>query len=133
MKLFFLVTFILFSHITVLAQTSISVENMLPEEDYENLLVKKIYSDAHASTFVIWIKKGVKPHKHLTHTEQVLVLEGKAKVQLNDKEIIVQKGDWITIPEQTIHGVQVVSETPLKVISVQTPEFKGKDRVFIEQ
>ncbi len=132
MKLFFSITFILLSHITGLAQTSISVENMTTEEDYENLLVKKIYSDTHTSTFVVWIKKGVKLHKHLTHTEQVLVLEGKAKVQLNDKEIIVQKGDWITIPEQTIHGVKVVSETPLKLISVQTPEFKGEDRVFIE-
>ncbi|WP_109853113.1 cupin domain-containing protein [Aquimarina sp. AU58] len=114
------------------AQTKNAILDFEPDRDYDNILVKKVYTDTHTSTFVIWIKKNVKPHKHIKHTEQVLVLEGKASVQLNDKEIIVQKGDWVTIPEQTIHAVKVLSKIPLKVISVQTPEFKGEDRVFIE-
>ncbi|WP_074406282.1 MULTISPECIES: cupin domain-containing protein [Aquimarina] len=114
------------------AQTKSPILDFEPDQDYDNILVKKVYSDTHTSTFVIWIKKNVKPHKHIKHTEQVLVLEGKASVQLNDKEIIVQKGDWVTIPQQTIHAVKVLSKIPLKVISVQTPEFKGEDRVFIE-
>jgi mannose-6-phosphate isomerase-like protein (cupin superfamily) len=114
------------------AQTKSAIADFEPDQDYDNILVKKVYTDTHTSTFVIWIKKGVKPHKHMKHTEQVLVLEGKASVQLNDKEIIVQKGDWVTIPEQTIHAVKVLSKIPLKVISVQTPEFKGEDRVFVE-
>ncbi|WP_106791343.1 cupin domain-containing protein [Aquimarina sp. Aq78] len=114
------------------AQTKSTIPDFKPDQDYDNILVKKVYTDTHTSTFVIWIKKDVKPHKHIKHTEQVLVLEGKASVQLNDKEIIVQKGDWVTIPEQTIHAVKVLSKIPLKVISIQTPEFKGEDRVFIE-
>ncbi|MBG6129654.1 mannose-6-phosphate isomerase-like protein (cupin superfamily) [Aquimarina sp. EL_43] len=114
------------------AQTKNAILDFEPDRDYDNILVKKVYTDTHTSTFVIWIKKNVKPHKHIKHTEQVLVLEGKASVQLNDKEIIVQKGDWVTIPEQTIHAVKVLSKIPLKVISVQTPEFKGEDRVFID-
>ena len=114
------------------AQTKSAIADFEPDQDYDNIVVKKIYTDTHTSTFVIWIKKGVKPHKHIKHTEQVLVLEGKASVQLNDKEIIVEKGDWVTIQEQTIHAVKVLSKIPLKVISVQTPEFKGEDRVFVE-
>lgn len=114
------------------AQTKSAISDFKPDQDYDNILVKKVYSDTHTSTFVIWIKKDVKPHKHIKHTEQVLVLEGKANVRLDDKEIIVQKGDWVTIPEQTIHAVKVLSKIPLKVISVQTPEFKGEDRVFVE-
>ncbi|PKV51251.1 mannose-6-phosphate isomerase-like protein (cupin superfamily) [Aquimarina sp. MAR_2010_214] len=114
------------------AQTKSAILDFEPDQNYDNILVKKVYTDAHTSTFMIWIKKNVKPHKHIKHTEQVLVLEGKASVQLNDKEIIVQKGDWVTIPEQTIHAVKVLSKIPLKVISVQTPEFKGEDRVFVE-
>ncbi|EZH75568.1 lipoprotein [Aquimarina atlantica] len=114
------------------AQTKNTILDFEPDQDYDNILVKKVYSDTHTSTFVIWIKKNVKPHKHIKHTEQVFVLQGKASVQLNDKEIIVQKGDWVTIPEQTVHAVKVLSKIPLKVISVQTPEFEGKDRVFVE-
>ncbi len=114
------------------AQTKNAILDFEPDQNYDNILVKKVYSDANTSTFVIWIKKNVRLHKHIKHTEQVFVLEGRASVQLNDKEIIVEKGDWVTIPKQTIHAVKVLSKIPLKVISVQTPEFKGEDRVFVE-
>lgn len=114
------------------AQTKNAILDFEPDQNYDNILVKKVYSDSNTSTFVIWIKKNVRLHKHIKHTEQVFVLEGRASVQLNDKEIIVEKGDWVTIPKQTIHAVKVLSKIPLKVISVQTPEFKGEDRVFVE-
>lgn len=132
MKIAFIICSILISYTELWAQTTIPVNDIIPDRDYENILVKKIYTDTHTSTFIVWLKNGIKPHKHIKHTEQVLVLEGKASMRLNDKEIIVEKGDWITIPEQTIHAVKVLSETPMKVISIQTPEFKGDDRVFIE-
>jgi quercetin dioxygenase-like cupin family protein len=108
------------------------MDSIQPDKDYDNILVKKIYTDSLSSTFIVWLKKGIKPHKHIIHTEQVYVLEGKANMRLGNKEIIVQKGDWITIPKQTVHEVKVLSEKPMKVISIQAPQFKGKDRVFIE-
>lgn len=131
MKVFVIICFIV-SHSGLWSQTTISIPDLEPDPDYDNIFVKKIYTNLHTSTFVIWIKKHVKSHKHITHTEQVMVLEGKARVKLNNNEFLVQKGDWIIIPEQTIHEVTVLSKKPLKIISVQTPEFTGKDRVFIE-
>ena len=114
------------------AQNNHQFKSMQPDQEFENVLVKKIYSDKHTSTFVIWIKKEVKAHRHQTHTEQVRILEGKGEMILGDQKIRIKKGDWITIPEGTIHAVKVLSKKPLKVVSIQTPEFKGKDRVFVD-
>ncbi|TSE11427.1 MULTISPECIES: cupin domain-containing protein [Aquimarina] len=132
MKELCVIFFFLISTTILWSQGKFSAYDIKPDKEFENVLVKKIFTDPHTSTFVIWIKNEVKPHQHLKHTEQVFILEGKANVWLNKEEIVVQAGDWITIPEKTIHAVKVISETPLKVISIQTPEFKGKDRVFIE-
>ena len=98
--------------------------------EYENIHVQKLSSDSLASTFVIWIKKKVKLHKHINHTENVIIQQGSGKFQLNDSIYKVSSGDMITIPKNTWHGVVTTSKVPMKVISIQSPEFLGKDRVF---
>ena len=107
-----------------------NVESIKPEKEYENILVKKLYSDAKSTFFVIWIKQEVKSHKHATHTESIVVLEGKGKMTINKKTFKLKAGDYFVIPENTFHSLKVTSKTPMKVISVQAPEFLGKDRVF---
>ena len=100
---------------------------------FENIFVKKIASDAHSSTFVIWVKQGVKNHYHARHTEQLVVLEGTGMMTLGDQVMRIKKGDFIRIPMGTHHAVEVTSEVPLKVLSIQAPEFHGKDRVWIKE
>jgi len=51
---------------------------------------------------------------------------------LGDKTIKVKKGDIIFIPKNTVHSLKVNSQTPMKVVSIQSPFFDGTDRVFIE-
>ena len=50
--------------------------------------------------------------------------------QINDSIYKVAAGDWIVIPKNTWHGVIVNSKSTMKVISVQSPEYFGKDRIF---
>jgi len=95
--------------------------------------VKQLSTDKHTSNFVIFVKQGVKAHVHKTHSETVYVLEGEGEMRLGDKQIKVKPGDFIFIPENTVHSVKVISKTPMKVLSNQAPEFLGKDRVFIDQ
>ena len=90
-----------------------------------------IHSDENCSTFLIEIERDVPPHKHEWHTEQVYILQGKAEMTLNDETFMVKKGDWIIIPEGSLHSVDVRSKKSLRVISVQSPEFKGDDRVWL--
>ncbi len=98
----------------------------------ENVYSRPLYSDSLCSSFVIFIKKEVKLHKHLYHTEHVTVLEGEATMILGEKVFTVKKGDFIFIPKNTPHKVVTTSKVPLKVISMQAPYFDGTDRVLLE-
>ena len=107
-----------------------SIDQILPDKEFENIHVKKISSDSSSSTFAIWIKQKVKLHKHVYHTENVLIDKGFGEFQINDSIYKVAAGDWIVIPKNTWHGVIVNSKSTMKVISVQSPEYFGKDRIF---
>ena len=72
----------------------------------------------------------MKLHKHINHTENVIIQQGSGKFQLNDSIYSVSTGDMITIPKNTWHGVITTSKIPMKVISIQSPEFTGNDRIF---
>ena len=109
-----------------------SINEIYPDKEFENIHVKKISSDSSSSTFAIWIKQKVKLHKHVYHTENVLINEGFAEFQINDSIYKVNAGDLIIIPKNTWHGVIVNSKSTMKVISVQSPEYFGKDRIFKE-
>ena len=107
-----------------------SINEIYPEKEFENIHIKRIYSDSSSSTFAIWIKQKVKLHKHVYHTENILIDKGFGEFQINDSIYKVVAGDWIVIPKNTWHGVIVNSKSTMKVISVQSPEYFGKDRVF---
>jgi mannose-6-phosphate isomerase-like protein (cupin superfamily) len=98
----------------------------------DNIYNKALFGDSLASSFVIVIKQGVKPHKHLLHSEHVAVLEGSGEMTLGEKKFEIKKGDVVFIPKNTIHAVKTKGKVPLKVLSIQAPNFDGKDRIFIE-
>ena len=126
--LFFLVLFVSY------AQDHSTLNDYKPTADYENVHVLKIAEDDFQSTYIIWVKEKVEEHYHASHTENIVILEGKARMTLNGEEIIVKKGDFINIPEGTKHAVlEVLSHKPLKVLSTQTPMFDGKDRIYTDQ
>jgi mannose-6-phosphate isomerase-like protein (cupin superfamily) len=98
--------------------------------NFENIYNRPLYSDSLTSSFVIFIKKEVKEHKHESHAEHVIVLDGTAEMKLGEKSFTIKKGDMIFIPKNTWHSVKTTSAIPLKVISIQAPNFDGKDRIF---
>ena len=51
--------------------------------------------------------------------------------QTNVRKLVIKKGDFFTIPKNTPHGLEVRSSAPVKVLSIQSPQFKGVDRIFI--
>ena len=107
-----------------------SFDKIDADNDYDNIYVKKLSSESNATTFAIWIKKSVRLHKHIEHIENVYIAEGNGDFQLGDTIYNVKTGDLIVIPKNTWHGVIVNSQKPMKVISIQSPEFHGKDRIF---
>ena len=116
----------------VLAQAQLinTNENVPDSVSYPNVYVKPIHTDSLQSTFMIWVKKEVKPHFHQYHTEYIQVVSGTGTMTLDDSTIVIKQGDAVIIPMGAIHSVITTSEKPLKVISVQAPKFDG-DRVWV--
>ncbi len=103
---------------------------MPPETD--NVYVHKLGDSKQASDFIVFIKKGVPPHKHLKHTETVYVLEGEGVFTLEGVTTKIAPGHYVKIPQGAVHSVEVTSSNPLKVLSIQAPQFFGKDRVWVK-
>jgi hypothetical protein len=66
----------------------------------DNIYNKSLFGDSLTSSFVIVIKKEVKLHKHLQHSEHVVVLEGKGQMTLGTKGFEIKKGDVVFIPQK---------------------------------
>jgi mannose-6-phosphate isomerase-like protein (cupin superfamily) len=115
------------------AQSYQSLDTIKPSADYENIYTRMVAFDSLISSFIIFIKKEVKAHKHISHSEHIYILEGMGDMLIGDKTFKIKKGDILFIPKNTIHSLKVSSLTPVKVLSIQAPKFDGKDRVFIEK
>lgn len=112
------------------SQIIISSDSIQPPSDLTNVSVQKIAGDSLTSTFVIFIKDHVPMHKHVSHSENVFVLEGEGIFTLGSETHEIKAGDMIFIPVNTFHELKVSSPAPMKVISVQSPEFDGSDRIL---
>lgn len=131
MKRVFIFCFCLFAF-DVVSQNHQYLDTVRPPSDYDNIYSRHLYSDSLASSFLIFVKREVKLHKHVAHIEHVYILEGEGEMQVGLNRTNVKKGDIIFIPKNTPHSLKVTSVTPLKVLSVQSPFFDGKDRVMLD-
>lgn len=111
-------------------QSIYSVDEIHLKESYENIYVHKIDGDDLTTQFIIWVKDTVRTHQHKNHSETVFVLEGEGRFYFEDSILSIKKGDFIFIPKQTWHSVKVTSSNSMKVISNQSPEFYGEDRIY---
>jgi mannose-6-phosphate isomerase-like protein (cupin superfamily) len=114
------------------AQSIVSIDTLKAPLSYNEVYAQKVFTSTNQTSFVIWIKTKVKKHKHLNHTELIQVLEGTGSMTLGKETFGIKKGDFIVVPEDTEHAVVVTSREPLKVLSIQTPEFDGTDRIWVE-
>ena len=132
MKHFVIYTIFILIAYCSFAQSSTAINNAQPPHVFDNIFVEKLESDSLSSSSIIWIKDSVRLHKHITHTEHVYILEGAGTMQLGDSTFNIGVGDYIFIPKTTPHKVSVTSKQPVKVLSIQSPKFEGKDRYFLE-
>lgn len=114
------------------AQINLSTDTLNIENNGKTQ-VRKLYCDSLSCTFLIVIPDEVKAHYHASHTENIVVLEGNAIMKLGEREFEIKKGDLIIVPANTVHSVLNQGNKPLKVISVQSPFFDGKDRIMIDR
>lgn len=132
MRCLFLIVFLIWHNVSP-AQLYQALDSIGINSQSENIYARKINGDSLSTSFCILIKKEVKLHKHLWHSEQVLVIQGEGRMRLGREEFLIKKGDLIFIPKNTAHAVKRTGNEPLKVLSIQSPAFDGSDRVMIEE
>lgn len=129
----FILSFFALLSISCFGQNHVNVQKTIEDLGLWSSNVIPLDSDSNCSTFIIRIEKKVKPHYHEYHTETLYVVKGEGKMKLGNKTIHIREGDYINIPPKTVHSVIVTSMDWLEVISIQSPEFKGKDRVWVKE
>lgn len=73
--------------------------------------------------------KRLSYQKHAQRAEHWFVVEGTAKVTLDDKEITVRAGESIDIPIGAAHRVENPAEENLLFIEVQRGSYLGEDDI----
>ena len=139
-----LLPFVLFSFYTATAQHCIfpvylckngqDLNELHPDcGHYDNIHVQKLAHDSLSTGFLVWVKKSVRAHRHEFHSETVYVIEGEGEMVVDKDTFNIKPGSYVFIPTNKVHSV-IVNESKgvMKVLSVQSPFFDGKDRVFVE-
>ncbi|MBU1017314.1 MAG: cupin domain-containing protein [Patescibacteria group bacterium] len=75
-------------------------------------------------------KKGdvVEPHYHKLKVELFIILEGKAIYTVNDKEVMLNKGDFIFVGVNNVVSIKFLEIT--KVFAIHSPSIPG-DKVVV--
>lgn len=140
MKIWITLSFVLATGYSAFTQThpgfkvknGTNVQAIEPSKEFDNIHVEKLAADSLSSSFLIWIKKSVPNHKHEVHSENVYVLQGEGMMTVGNEEFKLVPGSYIFIPANTPHAVTVdPSKGTMKVVSVQSPNFDGTDRVML--
>jgi mannose-1-phosphate guanylyltransferase len=68
--------------------------------------------------------------KHKYRSENWVVVQGKANVMLNKKNISLNRSDSIFIPQGAVHRIENRQKSILKIIEVQTGSYLGEDDII---
>jgi quercetin dioxygenase-like cupin family protein len=97
----------------------------------DNISVERLAGDSITTSFLIQVREEVPLHYHAYHSEHVYILAGAGEFVLNDDTTLVSEGMYLFIPSESMHYVKVTSDFPMRVLSIQCPEFTGKDRIKV--
>ena len=87
-----------------------NIPQNIPEELFENIVstknikIERIISKGHTSPSYGWYDQE--------ENEWVILLEGEASIEFEDKTIHLKKGDYINIPSHQKHKVIKTSKNP---------------------
>lgn len=87
--------------------------NSLPEEVFETIVdnasvrIERIVSQGHKSPDDFWYNQA--------QNEWVLVIQGSAKIQFEEKVISLNKGDYLNIPAHVRHRVLKTDSNELTI------------------
>jgi len=103
-----------------------------PLKEGELIRITSLAQGRDATVNLVRTTGALKKHYHADHEEIVYIIHGGGTMTMGDKQKRVRPGDVIYIPRKTIHGFVNGGEWETAVLSVISPAFDGKDRVYVE-
>lgn len=105
----------------------------LPETAETMIVDYRMTDEPEASARVFRVYRPAPAHYHETCDEYLYVLSGRAMFFMGDKPPFeVHPGQLLFFKKRTIHGTPEILESPLVVMSVDTPRRPPGDIVFVE-
>jgi quercetin dioxygenase-like cupin family protein len=97
------------------------------------LNITQVASGKNASVNLVMGPPGsvLKMHYHKYRDEITYCIEGQAVMNVSGKELAIKAGDLTYIPALILHGSEVTGNETLQLISIFTPPFDGKDRIYV--
>ena len=79
----------------------------------------------------IWVHPGqrLSYQKHLRRSEHWIILEGRARVTLDEEEILLGQGESVDIPLEAAHRIENIGDGQLTFIEVQWGDYFGEDDI----
>jgi quercetin dioxygenase-like cupin family protein len=107
----------------------------VPLEVLSDVISRKIISGEKAMIAQIFIKKGGVVPEHYHESEQVTyILDGALKFELEGQEVVVRKGEVLTIPSNVPHRAVALEDTlDVDVFSPIRKDWLSKDDVYLRR
>ena len=102
-----------------------------PADDGKLITAIEIFRTPHSSGHALRVVADVKPHYHELHEETLVVQSGGGVFDLGGVLHTLREGDVIVIPRKTVHSFSPGGGKPCTVLSIFTPPFDGRDRIWI--
>ena len=97
------------------------------------LNITQVASGKNASVNLVMGPPGsiLKMHYHQYRDEITYCIKGQAAMNVSGKKSVMKAGDLMYIPALVLHGSEVTGNETLQLISIFTPPFDGKDRIYV--
>ena len=84
----------------------------VPLEVMSDMISRKVISGDKAMVAQVFLKKGAVVPEHHHESEQITyILEGALKFQIEGKEVVVRKGEVLSIPSNVPHRAVAMEDT----------------------
>jgi quercetin dioxygenase-like cupin family protein len=84
----------------------------VPTEVMSDMISRKVVSGAKAMVAQVFLKKGAVVPEHHHESEQIVyILEGSMRFEIEGQEIVVRKGEVLSIPSNVPHRAVALEDT----------------------
>lgn len=102
-----------------------------PDTDGKNVRVWNIRQDGTIRINLVEMSGELKMHKHPDADHSLMVLEGEVRVQIAEKQLVVAKGDFISVPADVPHKYWALTTTAI-LVSMDAPYYDPRNTVSLE-